>query len=123
MDELGYTARDYTMAVFHQPNNKFPQRAGKVLGFRPEQIRTGLLVDKIGNTYAGSSLVGLTAVLDEAQPGDHILVVSFGPGPAATLSHCWSRRPLRRGGQGPADGEYIARRQEIDYATYARYPP
>ena len=54
MEQLGYTAQDYTMAVFHQPNVKFPQRAGKCLGFKPGQIRTGLLVDRIGNTYAGS---------------------------------------------------------------------
>src|SRR5690606_35733777 len=28
---------DYTFAVFHQPNAKFPQRAGQMLGFTPEQ--------------------------------------------------------------------------------------
>ena len=37
-------------------------------------------VGRIGNTYAGSSLVGMTAVLDEARPGDRVLVVSFGSG-------------------------------------------
>ena len=29
---------DFTYAVFHQPNTKFPQRAGALLGFKPEQI-------------------------------------------------------------------------------------
>ena len=67
-------------AIFHQPNTKFPQRAAKMLGFTPEQIQPGLLVPVIGNTYSGSAIIGLTAVLDVAQPGDRILLVSFGSG-------------------------------------------
>ena len=68
--EMTHTqASDYRYAVFHQPNVKFPQRAGKTLGFNEEQIKTGLLVGVIGNTYAGSAMIGLTAVLDEAQAG------------------------------------------------------
>ena len=34
----------------------------------------------IGNTYAGAALIGLTAILDVAEPGDRILMVSFGSG-------------------------------------------
>ena len=34
----------------------------------------------IGNTYAGAAIIGLTATLDIAQPGDRILMVSFGSG-------------------------------------------
>jgi len=37
------TASDYTWAVFHQPNTKFPQRVAQMLGFTPEQIAPGLL--------------------------------------------------------------------------------
>jgi hydroxymethylglutaryl-CoA synthase len=122
MEELGYTAQDYTMAVFHQPNVKFPQRAGKALGFKPEQIRDGLLVDRIGNTYAGSSLIGLTSALDVARPGDHILVVSFGSGAgsdAFSLIVTDSIEEKRCAARLTA--QYVAQRQEIDYATYVRY--
>ena len=80
MEELGAEPADYDYAVLHQPNTKFPQRAAQMLGFTPEQIKTGLLVPVIGNTYAGSSLIGLTAILDEAKPGDRIFMVSFGSG-------------------------------------------
>src|SRR5690606_10857131 len=73
-------AQDYAWAVFHQPNVKFPERAAKALGFSPAQIAPGLLSGRIGNTYAGSAVIGLTAVLDVAQPGDRILVVSYGSG-------------------------------------------
>ena len=122
MEEMGTKPEDYTYAVFHQPNTKFPQRAAEMLGFTPEQIKTGLLVPVIGNTYAGSSLIGLTAVLDEAQPGDRILMVSFGSGAGSdAFSIRVTDRIAERRRLAPLTREYITRRVEIDYATYARY--
>ena len=122
LEGMGRTAVDYRYAVLHQPNSKFPQRAAKQLGFRKEQIETGLLAPIIGNTYAGSSLIGLTAVLDEAQPGDRVLVVSFGSGAgsdAFSLEITGAITAAQR--QALTTKEYIERRAEIDYATYARY--
>jgi hydroxymethylglutaryl-CoA synthase len=71
---------DFKFAVFHQPNGKFPKRVGKMLGFKPEQIETGRLVPTLGNTYSGSSPLGLTAVLDVAEPGDRVMMCSYGSG-------------------------------------------
>ena len=53
----------------------------------------------IGNTYAGSALVGLTAVLDVADPGDRILLVSYGSGAGsdAFSLRVTERLPDRRG--------------------------
>jgi hydroxymethylglutaryl-CoA synthase len=122
MQALGAKPSDYTYAVFHQPNVKFPVKAGKELGFRMDQLKTGLLVNEIGNTYAGAALIGLAAILDEARPGDRILAVSFGSGAG---SDAFSLRvtdqiTARREG-APATRQYVARRVAIDYATYARY--
>ena len=72
--------KDFRYAVFHMPNGKFPLEVGKRLGFTKEQIETGWLVPWMGNTYSGSSPTALTAVLDVAQPGDLIFMVSFGSG-------------------------------------------
>jgi hydroxymethylglutaryl-CoA synthase len=115
------TASDYRYAIFHQPNLKFPQRAGKLLGFNDEQIKPGLLVGVIGNTYAGSAMIGLTAVLDEAKPGERILLVSFGSGAgsdafALRVTDAIASRQAR----APKTRDYITRRTVIDYATYAR---
>ncbi len=75
-----YTPKDFAYAVFHQPNGKFPMIVARRLGFTMEQIETGLLVTKLGNTYSASTLMGLTAILDVARPGDLIFMVSFGSG-------------------------------------------
>lgn len=80
MSKVGLKPADFNYVVFHQPNGKFPLRVGKMLGFEKKQIEPGWLVNKLGNTYSGSSPMGLTATLDISKPGDVILIVSFGSG-------------------------------------------
>jgi len=51
-----------------------------LLGFQKEQIEPGWLVNLLGNTYSGSSPLGLTSTLDISKSGDMILLVSYGSG-------------------------------------------
>ena len=112
---------DYKYAVFHQPNTKFPQRVGGMLGFTPEKIKTGLLVPRIGNTYSGAAIIGLTAILDEAQPGDRIMLVSFGSGAGSdAMILRVTERIKDKARLATTTEDYIARRTEIDYAKYVR---
>ncbi len=80
MEKANMKPKDFTYAVFHQPNGKFPMRVGKMLGFTKEQIEPGWLSPVLGNTYSGASPMGLTSTLDIAKPGDKILMVSYGSG-------------------------------------------
>jgi len=122
LSALDRTPADYRFAVFHQPNSKFPQRVAQRLGFEPEQIEAGLLVPVIGNTYAGSSLVGLSAVLDQAEPGDLVLLVSFGSGAGSdAFSLQITDHVVEKRDRAPRTQDYVQRRKEIDYATYVRY--
>lgn len=119
--ETNTKASDYHYAVFHQPNTKFPQKVASMLGFTKEQITTGLLVPVIGNTYAGAAIIGLTAILDIAKPGERILMVSFGSGAGSdaftiqVTEQITTRRQLAHSTQ-----DYIDRKTIIDYAMYAR---
>ena len=120
--ELGRTPKDYRWAVFHQPNPKFVLRLAKQLGFSKEQIRPGFLVPAIGNTYAGSSLLGLAAVLDVAQPGERILFTSYGSGAGSdALSLLVTPRIGSVQARGPGVRDYLERKKEIgDYGVYLR---
>jgi hydroxymethylglutaryl-CoA synthase len=121
MEATNTTAHDYRYAVFHQPNTKFPARVAKELGFTTEQIAPGLLVPVIGNTYSGAAIIGLTGILDVAQPGDRILMVSFGSGAGSDAFGIGvTEQIIARRDLAPKTAQYIARRTEIDYATYAR---
>ncbi len=122
MDMMGTTADDYAHVVFHQPNVKFPSKAAKKLGFGREQVETGLLAGEIGNVYSGSCMIGLTAILDIADPGDRILMVSYGSGAGSdafdliVTENVKERRTL-----APTTRDYINRRTEVDYAMYTRF--
>ena len=122
LEGMGFKPSDFAFAIFHQPNVKFPQTAAKQLGFTQEQIGPGLLSGKIGNTYSGAAMIGMTAVLDIAQPGDRILLCSFGSG-AGSDAFSWivTDKLVERRGKAPKTAWYIARREVIDYALYARY--
>lgn len=122
MEALGWGPQDFTYAVFHQPNTKFPQRVARMLGFSSEQIAPGLLVPRIGNTYSASALIGLTAVLDIARPGDRILVTSFGSGAGSDAFALEVTEAMaERRDRAPCTEHYIARRTKIDYGLYVRY--
>ncbi len=122
MDDLGYTPQDFDKVVFHQPNNKFPVRLAKRLGFVAEQFEDGLLVSVIGNTYAASSPLGLASVLDKADVGERILLASFGSGAGSDVFSFVTTELITRGRNPlPLVSDYVLRRTEIDYARYARH--
>lgn len=122
LQATGVSPADYDHVIFHQPNPKFPTRAMAEVGFTPAQWKTGLLVAEIGNTYAGSALIGLAAVLDVAQPGQRILMVSYGSGAGADAFDLQvTERIGATQGRAPTTRDYIRRRTPIDYAQYVRF--
>ncbi|MCD6330808.1 MAG: hydroxymethylglutaryl-CoA synthase [Thermoplasmata archaeon] len=120
MEKVGSKPSDYNYAVFHQPNGKFPLRAAKILGFEKEKVEAGLLCPYIGNTYSGSSMIGLATVLDVAKPGDRILVVSYGSGAGSDAFDIevtdkieeYERQGIR---------QMIENKEYVDYATYMKF--
>lgn len=123
LEKSGMKPKDFQWAIFHQPNGKFPMRVGKRLGFTKEQIDTGCLVPYLGNTYSGSSPMGLTAVLDVAKPGDMIFMCSYGSG-AGSDAFIWKVtdrinevRELAPMTRSQLDEHKVY----IDYGTYAKF--
>ena len=124
-DQSGKSPKDYDYAVFHQPNAKFPQRVAKILGFSQEQIRPGLVVPRLGNTYSGSSMIGLAATLDIAKGGDRIFVASFGSGAGSDAFDIEVTDEIEGGSfrrdAAPGVEQLLKDPIYIDYARYARH--
>ncbi len=123
MKKVGMKPSDFKYAVFHQPNGKFPQRVSQMLGFTQQQIDPGWLSPTLGNTYSGASPIGLTATLDIAQPGDMILMVSYGSG-AGSDAFVWkvtSRINETRDMAVRTRKLLDENLTYIDYGTYAKF--
>ncbi|MFH1144071.1 MAG: hydroxymethylglutaryl-CoA synthase [Candidatus Eisenbacteria bacterium] len=120
LDKAGLKPKDFKYAIFHQPNGKFPSRVGKMLGFTPEQIETGRVVPLLGNTYSGASPIGLTAVLDVAEPGDRIMMCSYGSG-AGSDGFVLTARPRVRETRDLAPRTRWLLDKNVRYVEYGEY--
>jgi hydroxymethylglutaryl-CoA synthase len=123
MERAGTTAKNYTYAVFHQPNGKFPTRVAKQLGFGDVQIKTGLLAPVIGNTYSAAVPLGLSAILDEAKAGDRIFAVAYGSGAGSDAFDITVTDEIEKysRSKAPTFAELNTNLKFLDYATYAKF--
>jgi len=124
LEKSRLTPKGIDYVVLHAPNAKYPYRAALTSGFEKDQIEPSLVVTHIGNLYSGSSLTGLAAVLDIAEPGERILMASYGSGAGSeaylftVTDQITEKReriiPVREQIENP-------HRQYVDYATYRRW--
>lgn len=123
MKLAGTTQEDYDYAIFHQPNGKFPVSVANKLGFTYDQIKQGLLVPLIGNTYSGSSMIGLASVLDVAKPGDRIFLTSYGSGAGSDgfdITVTEEINNLHRE-NAPTVFQMVEDKEYIDYGMYTKF--
>jgi uncharacterized OB-fold protein len=84
-----------------------------------EKVKPWLRVLDTGNTYAASTLICTSDILDHAKPGQNVLAVSYGSG-AYTIA-TWLRVEdaiIRRRGRTPSVRDYINRRRDLDIMAY-----
>jgi len=122
MEKINSTPQDYDYAVFHQPNGKFPSNAAQMLGFSADQIKPGMVVTRLGNTYSGSCMIGLAAILDQAVEGDRIFMTAFGSGAGSdAFSITVTDRIEEIRNKAPGVEHMLDDPIYVDYATYAKH--
>jgi len=122
MDRLGLKPSDINYFVAHQPNVQFPIRIARELGFKEEQYIPSIQVAKFGNTYSGSSPVGLAAVLDIAKPNERILIVSYGSGAGSdAYSFITTNQILEKRQRQKLTVKYQAENPFLEYVDYNTY--
>ncbi len=110
---------DLAMSVFakvvypcHYPAAR--KKLNKVLGIAPEQEQNNLQAE-IGESGTPHSLVMLAAALEEAKPGDKILVVSYGSGCDALCFEVTENINKKNGAKGISGS--LANKAELDNYT------
>jgi uncharacterized OB-fold protein len=132
--------KDFDYVTFHQPSGYMPMKTCKTLTqdsidildhpeledriritpeFIEEKVRPWLRVLDTGNTYAASTLIATSSILDHAKPGDDVLAVSYGSGAytIATWLHV-EDAILRRRGRTPTVNDYLNRRRDLKVDAY-----
>jgi len=122
MEKMNLKVSDINYFVPHQPNIPFPVKIARELGFKEEQYLPGLQFGRFGNTYSGSSPLGLAAVLDIAKPYERILLVSYGSG-AGSDAYCFmtTSQILEKRDRQKMTVRYQAENPHIKYVDYYTY--
>lgn len=109
-------AKDFAKVAYPCPYLREHAAIGKRLGFEPGQIQQPLLI-AVGELGAASSLMLLVAMLEEANPGDNILLASYGNGAEALFFKVTEEIEKVRDRRGVS--KYLASKMEL--TSYERY--
>ncbi len=118
--KLGRTAKDFTKAALYGPDARSLTATAKALGLDAKTQLQDPLFGKLGNTGAAFAPMLLVAALENAKPGDTLLVASYGDGADAfalrvtdAVKGLTDRRAMRW---------HLERRAELgDYNTYLKF--
>jgi 3-hydroxy-3-methylglutaryl CoA synthase len=79
LEKFGTTAKDYSRVILAAPDARAHREAIRALGLEAAQVQDGLF-SALGNTGAAFPLMLLIAALEDAKPGDRLLLASYGDG-------------------------------------------
>ena len=116
--KTGRGAETLSKAALYAPDARSLGGVVRKLGLKPEQVQDGLF-GKLGNTGTPYALMLLALALESAQPGDRLLVASYGDGAHALVFEATpaiGQQPARRG----VSWHLMRRRALESYDTYLR---
>ncbi len=135
--------RDFDYITFHQPSGYMPLKVCKYLAEPKIEKHDTSLMDRLrltyddiekkvkpwlkvlytGNTYAASTLIAIASILDQAEPGQNILAVSYGSGAYTIATWIQVEDEIKNDKTKlvPSVQDYLDRKKEIDFNTYSRY--
>ena len=119
MQKLNMSIKDITKAAIYGPNARRHGEMVRQLGLDPAQVQDPLF-GKMGDTGTAFTPMLLIAALEEAKPGDKILVASYGDGADAYLLEVTGeieKLTPRQGLKGHLETKRIRRNMGIRGAT------
>jgi 3-hydroxy-3-methylglutaryl CoA synthase len=120
LKKYGCKAEDFVYVALSQPDGQMPLSVSKEIGFSEEQVEPGLIATEIGDCGSASSALSLVAILDQAKPGQRILMISYGFGAGCDVLGIKTTNLLeetrKRRATYPSLRDLIDKKEHIDYA-------
>jgi uncharacterized OB-fold protein len=120
MKRCGLEARDFAKVILPAPDARTHRGLAQSLGFDVKTQLQDPLLDAVGYCGAAHSLIMLVAALEEANPGDRILLAAYGDGADALVLQVTEeiKRVRDRRGVG---GHVASKMQLPSYERYLSY--
>ncbi|MBN2569313.1 MAG: 3-hydroxy-3-methylglutaryl CoA synthase [Deltaproteobacteria bacterium] len=116
LDKYGLQTTDFTKIIYDCHYAAERRKLNKVLGVTPE-VEMGNFQAEIGQSGTAQSLVMLSHALENAKPGDKLMVMSFGSGCDALYFEVTENITKRNGSCGISG--FLAQKAELD--VYEKY--
>lgn len=116
MKKSGLTTKDFSKAAFYGPDARRHRDMAKKLAFSDSQVQDPMF-GALGDTGAAFSLMLLAAALEEAQPGDKLLLASYGNGADAFYLEATGKLDNGRGLKSYLNAKRLLK----SYDTYLRW--
>lgn len=120
LGKLGRSAADYRFIVLQAPDARQSAAVTTALGARAEQVISDRLLLGVGDLGAATVPVGLALALEQAEPGDRILLLSYGSGTADAVSLQATEALPGYRAQARSGEVYLRETRSVDYLTYLK---
>lgn len=111
------TPQDFAKVAFYAPNARGALNVARQLGFDQKQVQDPL-VTSLGDTGAAHALLVFVSALEEAKPGDRLLLASYGDGSDVFIFKVTENIEKVRGNRRGFKGWLSTRK---DLPTYEKY--
>jgi len=121
MNKMEVKAEDVAKAIFSVPDPRRGVELARSLNFDPKTQLQNSFMDAIGSTGTAQPLMLFTAALEGANPGDRLILASYGSGSDAFLFRVTDGIKRLKGRRRGVEA-YIARKKMLkDYTTYLKW--
>ncbi|MDY7018841.1 MAG: hydroxymethylglutaryl-CoA synthase [Chloroflexota bacterium] len=121
MNKQGLSAKDISKVICYAPTARSQQGLARSLGFDAKTQLQDLLVSNVGISGCAHVLLMLVAALEEAKPGDKLLVASYGSGADAFLLQVTDEIEKIEGNRRGVKGFLNSKKSLPSYARYLSY--
>ena len=121
MKKQGFSAKDISKAIFYAPTSRSQQGLARSLGFDAKTQLQDPLISNVGISGCAHALLMLAAALEEAKPGDKLLLASYGSGADAFLLQVTEEIEKVKGDKRGVAGFLNSKKPLASYAKYLSY--